>query len=284
MNPPVPPSSPVSRRHALKLSAGALLSLGMWPGTAAAQEVKSENFRFLVINDTHYMTEECGGFLDRVVHQARFHRGIDFCLLVGDLVEKGYPEHLSAVRDIFGGLRMPVYTVPGNHDYLNATDRSGYDDLFRGRTNYWFEHRGWQWVALDTTQGSAYEKTKIQPATFRWMDENLAKLDRSRPTVLFTHFPLGMGVRYRPQNADALLDRFRSINLRAVFNGHFHGFTEREFQHIPVTTNRCCSLKRGNHDKTKEKGYFVCTANNGSITREFVEVMMRPHPQPGRRV
>ena len=59
--------------------------------------------------------------------------------------------------------------------------------------------------------------------------------------------------------------------LVSVFNGHFHGFTERQVRQAMITTNRCCSLKRGNHDKTTEKGYFLCTAKEGKITRSFVE-------------
>ena len=39
----------------------------------------------------------------------------------------------------------------------------------------------------------------------------------------------------------------------------------------PITTNRCCALKRFNHDGTKEKGYFVCDVVNGQINRRFVE-------------
>jgi hypothetical protein len=39
-----------------------------------------------------------------------------------------------------------------------------------------------------------------------------------------------------------------------------------------LTTNRCCAISRDNHDGTKEKGYFLCTASAGSIQREFVEV------------
>jgi hypothetical protein len=38
------------------------------------------------------------------------------------------------------------------------------------------------------------------------------------------------------------------------------------------TTNKCCSISRGNHDGTKEKGYFLCRAKEGRIEREFVEV------------
>ena len=106
----------------------------------------------------------------------------------------------------------------------------------------------------------------------RWVDDNLRKLDKNRPLVIFTHFPLGPTVRYRPLNTDDLLERFKPYNLQAVLSGHWHGFTERHVGSATFTTNKCCSLKRGNHDGTKEKGYFVCNAADGKITRRFVEI------------
>lgn len=81
-------------------------------------------------------------------------------------------------------------------------------------------------------------------------------------------------VKYRPQNADAILDRLKEFNLQAVFNGHWHGASEKKFRDAIITTNRCCALKRGNHDGSKQKGYFLCRAKDGKIAREFVEV---PH-------
>lgn len=266
-------SLPISRRAALRyLSAGALLSLGLWPGCATASKSgKAENFRFVVINDTHYMTPECGAWLESVVERMRRHQDIDLCLFVGDLVDKAREEDFATVRDIFATLRVPVHKVIGNHDFLTKSDRTAYDKLFPGETNYAVQHRGWQFVGLDSCQGTLASKTRIQPHTFDWLDANLATLTPAKPTVIFTHFPLGAGVNNRPLNADDLLDRFRPFNLRAVFNGHWHAYTEREWQHAIVTTNKCCSLKRGNHDKTTEKGYFLCSAIDGQVTREFIQ-------------
>ena len=84
---------------------------------------------------------------------------------------------------------------------------------------------------------------------------------------------MGEGVKYRPGNADALLERFLEFNLQAVFCGHYHSFTERFAKAVAVTTNKCCSLKRGNHDGTKEKGYFVCDVRDGKLARRFVEYL-----------
>jgi len=267
------PLSSLTRRSALgRLSAGTLLTLGLWPGVLrAADKGEGGSFRFLVVNDTHYMSDECGGWLEKAVAQMKTEEA-EFCLIGGDLVEKGEETHLATVRDLFAQLGVPVHVQIGNHDYLTQTDRSSYEKLFPGRINYWFRHRGWQFVGLDSSDGLRYERTAIQEPTLSWLDDNLSKLEKAQPTVIFTHFPLGDGVTYRPSNADALLERFKPFNLQAIFCGHFHGFTERAFGSASVTTNRCCALKRGNHDKSVEKGYFACAARNGRVIRRFVEV------------
>jgi hypothetical protein len=131
-------------------------------------------------------------------------------------------------------------------------------------------------VSVDSSEGAHYEHTSIGKATLAWVDKQLPRLEKSKPTILFTHFPLGEGITYRPSNAEELLKRFLDFNLQAVFSGHFHGFTEKKFSAATLTTNACCALKRGNHDGTKAKGYFLCTADEKGIRREFVEVPAAP--------
>jgi predicted phosphodiesterase len=263
-------SQQITRRESLgRLTAGSLLALGLWPGRIGGAD-SSASFRFLVVNDTHYLTAECGVWLEGVVGQMK-KENAEFCLHAGDLVDNGHREGLGAVSEIFKGLGVSFYPVIGNHDYLSSTDRTGYESIFPKKLNYAWTHEDWQFVALDSSEGLRYEKTSIQPATFQWLDDNLSKLEAKRPTVIVTHFPLGEGVTYRPLNSDWLLDRFRDFNLKAVFSGHYHGFTEREAGRTVLTTNRCCALKRDNHDGTKEKGYFVCDVRNGRLERRFAE-------------
>ena len=259
----------IRRREALRWSAGALLSLGLWPGCATGAR-GGESFRFIVVNDTHFMSPECGAWLEGVVQQMKGD-GAEFCLFAGDLSDHGRRDELAAVREIMTKLAVPTYVQIGNHDYLTPTDRGAYEELFPDRINYLFEHRGWQFLGLDTTEGQLFQQTTIPDATFRWVDDHLPRLNKTKPTVVLTHFPLGASVQYRPRNADDLLERFLPYNLQAVFSGHFHGFTERKLRNATLTTNRCCSLKRSNHDGSLEKGYFLCTATEGRFTRRFVE-------------
>lgn len=273
-------TSLITRRQALRrCGAGAvLLASGLWPGCAHLEGNRTESFQFAVVNDTHLMSPECEDWLAGVVGQMKTRGTPEFCLLAGDLTEHGKHEHLGAVREIFGGLGRPVYVVPGNHDYESPTSRASYDRTFPSRLNYVFRHRGWQFVGLDTTEGQKYERTRIQPATLQWLEDKLPRLSKTQPTVVFTHFPLGVGVTYRPVNASAVLGRFKPFNVRAVFSGHFHGFTSRSVGSALATTNRCCALKRGNHDQSKEKGYFLCTATAEGVFREFIRV---PLPAAG---
>jgi 3',5'-cyclic AMP phosphodiesterase CpdA len=264
----------ISRREALRLGAGGLLVAGLWPGALHAEDAGAGgDFYFVAVNDTHYLDDHCHPWLEKAFRQMRSHaEKPEFCLLVGDLADQGKPAQLGPMRDFTAGLGMPVYAVVGNHDYLTQDDRKAYEELFPGRLNYRFEHRGWQFVGLDSSEGQHFINTRIQQPTLRWLDDNLSKLDRKRPMVLFTHFPLGPNTPSRPLNADDLLARFKEHNLQAVFNGHFHGFTERQVGPTTLTTNRCCSFSRTNHDGTKEKGYFLCQAKAGRVSRTFVEV------------
>lgn len=270
-------SGRLSRRKMLRLSAGGLLAFGLHPAAIPIfGQTKAEDFCFIAVNDFHYIDGECGKWLETAVvpRMKQCSPTPELCLVSGDFTDDGTPEQLTAVREVFKGLDMPVYGVIGNHDWRTQTDRQPYEETFPGRVNYAFEHRGWQFLGLDTTEGLKATKTNIPESTLQWLDQQLPKLDKQRPIILMSHFPLGPGVRNRPVNADALLDRFKELPLRAAFCGHWHGATERELRDAVLTTGKCCSLKKANHDRTKEKGFLFCQIKAGQISRTFVEVPM----------
>lgn len=269
-----PSRNQLTRREALKrISASALLAAGLWPGALRAGIFgwgNHRDFKFIVVNDLHYLDDDCGRWLEGVVKQMKAHRP-ELCLVVGDLADDGTREHFGATKEIFQGLGAPFYPVIGNHDYITQTDRTAYEKAFPSRLNYTFEHRGWQFIGIDSSEGQHYKDTEVCSDTLHWLDAKLPRLSKKKPTILFTHFPMAAGVHYAPKNADAVLERLRDYNLQAVYNGHFHGFTENKVGQTVLTTNRCCALKRPNHDGTKEKGYFLCTITDGAIHREFIE-------------
>src|ERR1051325_9650086 len=155
-----------------------------------------ETFRFAVINDLHYTDADDGPWLEAIVE--RINRSdAALCLVLGDLVEHGTLEQLQPVKKILDRLRMPYYTVPGNHD--GPPDRptdtpdpglQNYESLFPGRRNYTFDCQGWQFIGLDTCNGGGWKDVIARPETIAFARDTAARLDRTRPTIVFTHFPI----------------------------------------------------------------------------------------------
>ncbi len=261
-----------TRREVLRLGAAGLVALGLSPRRLLADQTAAGEFTFIAVNDLHLSEAACRPWFEQVVVQMkRSAPKAEFCLLGGDLADAGSPAQLRAVREIFARLEMPVHAVIGNHDYRFGNERSAYEEIFPRQINYRWAHRGWQFLALDTTEGTNSQGTRISETTLGWLDENVPRLDPPKPTVILTHFPLGRFVFGRPLNADAVLQRCAGLNLRAILSGHFHGLTERHFQQATLTTDRCCSRIRPNHDGTTAKGWFVCRAARGELSRQFVE-------------
>lgn len=264
----------LTRRDVLRrFGAGALFSLGTaaWPGCRSAEgRAAGGAFRFLAVNDLHHASASCDPWFEALVRQMRAHDDVELALLLGDLADDAQPASHAAVRAHFAGLGVPVVATPGNHDLRSARDRAGYDAAFPKSTNRVLRHRGWQLVLIDSTQGTEYENTRVSAETLAWLDATLPRMDRRRPTVLATHFPLGTGVKMRPLNADAVLERFLEFNLRGVLGGHYHASTRVMHRGVDVVTNRCCARVRGNHDGSVEKGYFLVHCGEGGMRREFV--------------
>src|SRR5258706_5321911 len=102
----------LSRRQLLRVGGSALLASAIWPGALAADDSTGEDFGFLVVNDLHFFDKNCVPFFEKVIaSMAATKEPMDFCIIVGDLSESGTAEQISTVRDLFKGLKMPLYTV-----------------------------------------------------------------------------------------------------------------------------------------------------------------------------
>jgi calcineurin-like phosphoesterase family protein len=265
----------------MKVSAGTLLANGLWPGALAAQDAPAPEVDFLTANDLHYIDEVDQPFFQKMVELVKQHlpkSGMLFAL--GDLVETADAKSHAAMRDIFKATGLEMKVVCGNHDWETDTDRKVFDATWPNSHNYTFDAGGWQFVAVDSSDGTQWQNTSVPKSTLDWVDESLPKLDKKRPMIVLTHFPMGEKVTYRPKNAQSLLDRFREHNLRAVLCGHYHGYTERNVGQTLITTGKCCAYRRTNHDNTVDKGFYHWQTRDGKATCQFIEVGRETPPVP----
>lgn len=265
-------SETISRRQLLGAGLSGLLAAGLWPGRPEA-EGRNEEFQFIAMNDTHFRDERDVSYFEALAKFVKStERTTDFVLHCGDIADGGLLTQIAPVKFLLDQIDKPYYVTPGNHD-VDPSDGSlrTYREVFGPQSlNGWFEHKGWQFVGFDSTQGTEWKHPRVQPANMAWLQQTLRKLDSRKPLVVFTHMPLGEDVPMRAANAETVLKMFVKHNLKAVFNGHYHGYTLRHYRGAGISTDRCLSWWRGNMDGSPQKGYFRCRAKAGQVTREFI--------------
>ena len=103
----------LTRREWLRLSAGALLSLGVWPGRLRGADAPAhDDFTFIAVNDLHALEDACRPWFESVVRQMKASAPTaEFCLLGGDLADNGTPAQLTLIKDSFSALGIPRHAV-----------------------------------------------------------------------------------------------------------------------------------------------------------------------------
>jgi 3',5'-cyclic AMP phosphodiesterase CpdA len=247
------------------------------PARSSGVPQSAGEFSFAVLNDLHHAGPECDPWFEGLASAVAARRP-QFALLLGDLAHRGAPESFAALERIWRAAGVAVFPVPGNHDNDVAGDPRHYAEVFPARRNYRFGHAGWQFVGLDTTDGTVWEEATIAAETLAWFEAQVDRWDSAAPTIVFTHFPLAPGIANEhgalmtPRNAPELLARIAAqSNVRAVLSGHFHGNTERRHGGLLLATGACCSRVDHAHDGSSTKGWWWCTASaDGGLRREFV--------------
>jgi predicted phosphodiesterase len=263
-----------SRRQMLQISASALLVANFWPGRLWAADVATKPLKFVVLNDLHYIDAKCQPFFEGLVTKINEIDKLDFVIVAGDLVENGTAEQCAAMLGMLKKLKAPFHVTAGNHDPKSQTDRKDWEAAFGKDLNKTFEVNGWQVITFDSSDGTKSGNVAVRKEQLDFLAGLPAKLDKNKPTFLYTHFPLVPTTTNHLTNIDAALAPLKDLNLTAIFGGHFHGFskgTPLKDKDVIATTNNCCSFKRANHNSTFQKGFFLIEAADGKYTRAFIE-------------
>jgi Calcineurin-like phosphoesterase len=156
--------------------------------------------------------------------------GGDFIVQLGDMVSRGVARNFRAFfrRLRAAALRTPYLTVTGNHDRRKPhgiTDSRLYRGLF-GASSYAFDRAGWRFVVVDNSDG------RLTRDRLAWLD---SVLEKSRPTIVFTHMPpapLGEWTDFGAfkgsggfhEGAREFMRLLSERGVARVYMGHVHAF------------------------------------------------------------
>jgi 3',5'-cyclic AMP phosphodiesterase CpdA len=293
----------ISRRD--MFAAGAALGL-----TAVAPKVLAvgaPKFRFVHFTDPHIQPElRAGeGVAAAVKKLLSLKPRPDFVLLGGDHVM----DILSVTRpranlqfdmlaEALKPLEMPTYSTVGNHDVYGWSKSSPIDEsdplygkkmmeerVLTGPSHYAFQHKGWDFVILDSIQASGKDWTSaIDDTQLTWLADKLNGVNGHR-TVVLTHVPLfsiyplistGSNVAVPPSmlvaNAKEVQALLQKAQVRAVLQGHTHVIEACTYGGTEYITGGAVSGSwwKGPNLGIHPEGFMVYDVHGDKLTHEYV--------------
>jgi len=247
----------INRREFLKRGT-ALLAAGSLPLSlveVAFGKDSPQNFTFAYISDSHITHVKGNDFVrnwDRGLIRAVAESNLldprpDFIFYGGDIAQLGKPEEIDHGLEILAGLRGDVRYVMGEHDYYLDLGEHWRKRL--GPDHYSFDHKGvhfvvlnsiltydewtyhkWpsgaermhQMARLDNPQGSPF---MVGDAQRDWLKQDLDKVDKDTPIVVFSHSPLQKiykGWNFWTDDAEQVQALLKPFNKVSVLYGHVH--------------------------------------------------------------
>ncbi|PLR84402.1 multidrug transporter [Bacillus canaveralius] len=115
----------------------------------------------------------------------------EFLIIGGDLVDTAYPEDFALAKRILEeevGDQLPIYYVPGNHEIMGTGNLDNFLQTFK-ENRFTFEHKGTQFVLLDSATGSFRTSDFNQLIELKRTLETAASDPNIKNLVVFGHHP-----------------------------------------------------------------------------------------------
>lgn len=154
-----------------------------------------------------------------------------YVFITGDLVDNpADPVQDSVYRARVAEIKAPVYSVPGNHDYMGFTreKQEAYIAL-RGYDRFSFRDRGCAFIGIDSNCiKDGMEEVEAEQQ--EWLKKELSEAKDCRYTFVFLHCPIIRERIDEPedyfnfsiQKRQEYIDLFKTYGVDVVFAGHTH--------------------------------------------------------------
>jgi Icc protein len=232
---------------------GGIISSRMLTSTASAAEPDvPAAFNFVQISDSHIgfhkpaNPDVAATFRETIARINALPQAPDFILHTGDLTQLSETKEFDDLQQMLKDCKTKqVFYVPGEHDILNDNGAQ-YLERFgkgtRGSGWYSFDQKGVHFVGLvNVATVKEGGLGVLGPDQLDWLKQDLARLSKSTPIVVFAHIPLwtiypewGWGT----DDSERALELLRPFGSVTVLNGHIHQSMQKIEGNITFHTAR----------------------------------------------
>jgi 3',5'-cyclic-AMP phosphodiesterase len=215
------------------LTAGGLLTSR---AVAQSMDAGSQSLAFVQISDSHIgfhqaANPDVAGTLQAAITAINaLPVQPAFVIHTGDITHLSKPEQFDQAKQILGTLKAPLFTLPGEHDFIGSTPK-GYFDAFSGdrmqrsKTGWYsWDQSGAHFVALVNVFN--FEKMGLLGSDqLAWLERDLSAQRKETPIVVFTHVPLYALYEqwgWTTEDGSKALAMLAKFDRVTVLNGHIH--------------------------------------------------------------
>ena len=205
--------------------------------------------KFVIMSDLHLVPEgalsvtlDTAARLEQAVDAvlAR-HADADFCILAGDLADRGEAAAYERLKTIIARLPIPAHITLGNHDD-RPTFLSVFGDDFAAETGHIdkvIDTKGYRIIMLDSSEPGRVDGV-LEQAQIDWLTARLAEA-MDRPVIVVLHHNANAlhihSDRIRMLEPDAFIAALKTHpDIRQVIAGHVHLTSTATWHGLPFTT------------------------------------------------
>jgi 3',5'-cyclic AMP phosphodiesterase CpdA len=228
---------------------------------AEANAEPQVSFRFAYVSDTHLfnkgMTHRFVKAAQKAVNDANaLNPQPDFILFGGDLAQLGQPDELKLGKDILSELKAPVRMMVGEHDWFFDMGEKWQE--FFGKPTYSFDYKAIHFITLQSVHEKDFwtarkmtpmermqtvagldngtqSRFEVGEEQRKWLAEDLAKVSKDTPIVVFSHSPLYKYYRdwnFWTDDAEQVQELLFPFQKVTVIHGHTHQLLTNRIRNI----------------------------------------------------